>query len=389
MSIAQRVVKVSAVTWLSTVLSMGMQLVSVPVCLHFWGRGTYGVWLALFAAFTMMRTIDGGYVTYVGNKINILYHRDQSQLKITLASAVYGVLLLGGLQLLVLVILYFTHSMGIIMDTNESDISVLNIFIALVILSISWISTGSYIGIVHRLQIPAGMMYQAAWWSMGFQVTQFIGLMISAVLKLNILGAAFVYALFQALIYISSAIYIKIKLPVFYPWWNGANKEVGLTNLIKSIPITAGGILQQGGGSALVMLVSGFLSPAVVPLYSTVRTLGNLWTTLINILTSALLPEVVRFHALKDREKILAVQKAHLLVMSATVNFSVLMFYPFIEYIFGIWTRHSLSLNKPLLDMLLATVPIIGIGALVNVYLSGINHYLFIISTSAIRGGGV
>ena len=56
--IEYRAVRVSMVTGLSTFLSVAFQLVSVPVCLHYWGQTTYGHWLALFAAFQLIRSLD-------------------------------------------------------------------------------------------------------------------------------------------------------------------------------------------------------------------------------------------------------------------------------------------------------------------------------------------
>lgn len=40
--IEHRAAKISLVTGLSTLLSVGIQLVSVPICLKYWGKETYG-----------------------------------------------------------------------------------------------------------------------------------------------------------------------------------------------------------------------------------------------------------------------------------------------------------------------------------------------------------
>ena len=225
--IARRVAKVSAVTGMSSVLSIGLQLVSVPVCLSYWGNDTYGTWLALFASFTLLRTVDAGYIGYIGNKLNMLYHQEEESLRVMLASAIWGVACLGGLQLLILALIFATDSISFIMGDQHSPATMQEAVLALLILSVAWIFSGSYLGIVHRLLIPAGMMYQAAWWSMGFQVSQFSALILSAILGFSILQAACVFALVQMVIYITSAIYIKVKLPRYYPWWEGSNRGVG------------------------------------------------------------------------------------------------------------------------------------------------------------------
>ena len=387
MGIERRITKVSVVTGLSTALSIGLQLVSVPVCLHYWGNETYGTWLALFAAFTLMRTVDGGYIGYVGNQLNMLYHRDQQALRVTLASAVWGVTLLGVLQLIILMALYATDTVGFIVDSQHSRTAVREAVLALSVLSVSWIFTGSYLGIVHRFLIPTGMMYQAAWWSMGFQLSQFAALITAAMLGLDILRAATLLALIQAGIYTTSAVYIKLKLPLYYPWWTGPSSAVGFSDLLRSVPLTLSGVLQQGGNSGLVMLVLTFCGPAAVPAFTTVRTLTNLWTTLINVLTTPLLPDVVRYYATADARKLLAVHQAHWLLVGSAVNLSILIAYPFLESVYGLWTRNSLPLDKPLMSLLLATVSLAGMSALTTTFLSGINHSGFILVSAVLRGG--
>src|SRR5262245_64744310 len=96
--VESRTAKVVLVTTLSTALAVVLQLVSVPLCLRFWGNETYGLWLALFALFNLLRTLDTGFTAYVGNEINLDYHRDEAALRRTLASAVSGAVVVGALE---------------------------------------------------------------------------------------------------------------------------------------------------------------------------------------------------------------------------------------------------------------------------------------------------
>ena len=76
----------------------------MPVCLHYWGKESYGSWLSLFSAFLLLRSIDGGFSAYVGNKLNFLYHESAPELAAAiLASAAAGIALTAALQLLLTV----------------------------------------------------------------------------------------------------------------------------------------------------------------------------------------------------------------------------------------------------------------------------------------------
>ena len=229
--IEHRAAKVSLVTGLLTVLSIAFQLITVPVCLKFWGQETYGSWLALFAAFMLLRSLDAGYVAYVGNKLNQLYHQNTQALRRHLSSAVTGIALIGGLQLALSVGALVSDQLAAMLGMAADETSGFLDRAGLLVLMISWVLTGSYLGIVHRLLIPAGLMYQAAWWSMVFQVSQFAAIMTAALLRLGMLQTSLLFALSQLVIYVASAVYVRQKLPAYYPWWEGARVSTGLKDL--------------------------------------------------------------------------------------------------------------------------------------------------------------
>ena len=180
--IEHRAVKVSLAMGVSTILYTAVQLLSVPVCLHYWGKETYGRWLALFSAFVLIRSLDGGYVVFVGNKLNYLYHRSIAELREHLASALFGTTLINCAQLALAIGALTVAPLAAILGMSADHPSDFTGTMGILILVISWALTGSYLGIVHKLLTPAGLMYQQTWWAMVFQVSQFIAIMASAVL---------------------------------------------------------------------------------------------------------------------------------------------------------------------------------------------------------------
>ena len=225
-SVELRAARVSLVTGITSALSIVMQLVSVPVCIKFWGQHTYGVWLTVLAAFMLIRSLDSGYVAYAGNKLNYLYHADRPALQTHLASAVSGSIVVGVAEfvLAVTVTLWQPLAQGLgMVDAAGTDVGDR---IGLLVLTASWVLSGPYLGIVHRLLTPAGMMYQAAWWSMLFQAIQFLAIIVAALAGLTILQTSAVFAMAQAGVYLASAWYVAVKLPAFYPWWRGSQWRV-------------------------------------------------------------------------------------------------------------------------------------------------------------------
>lgn len=391
--IERRVAKVSLVTGLSTLFSIGFQIISVPICLKYWGKETYGSWLALYAAFMLVRSLDTGFVSYVGNKLNYLFHQDQNALREHLASALAGIVIISALQLLIGIAAVFSDGIGSLLGMSSDSATDHRSSLALLILIITWALTGSYLGIVHRLQIPAGMMYQAAWWSMGFQVSQFIGIILAAILHFDMLQTSLLFAFFQFSIYLASAMYIRQMLPVFYPWWQGCRPRTGLKDLEYSVWLSASNLIQQGATNGIVILISALSGPAAVPIFTTVRTLANLWTNVTNVLTTPLLPDIVRYHATGESRKLVAISEAYWVLVGTAVNFGVLITYPLVEPMYGYWTNHAVDLNEALLCLLLACVVTANVGGLITLYLNGINSLRIVLAASVTRaimslGGG-
>lgn len=384
--IEHRVARVSLVTGLSTLLSVGYQLISVPICLKYWGKENYGSWLALYAVFMLVRSMDTGFVSFIGNKLNTLYHQDQNALREHLASSMTGIAVIGVLQLSIGVTAIFFDAIVLLLGVSSAPAAGDRFSLALLVLIGTWALSGSYLGIVHRLLIPTGMMYQAAWWSMGFQASQFTGVILAAMLHFDMLQTSLLFAFAQLAIYLASAIYIRRKLPAFYPWWRGNRPRTGIKDLGRSMMLTASNLIQQGATNGTVMLVSALSGPAAVPVFTTVRTLANLWTNVTNVLTTPLLPDVVRYHATGEGRKLVTINEAYWVLDGSIVNLGVLITYPLIEPMYGYWTAHAVALDKSLLCLLLASVVLANVGGLISLYLNGINSLGVMLAAAVVRG---
>ena len=384
--VEHRAAKVSLVTGLSTLLSVGFQMISVPICLKYWGKESYGSWLTLFAAFMLVRTLDSGFIAYVGNELNVLYHQDQKALREHMASSLYGIAFIASAQLAVGAAALYSGRIESMLGMSTHPGVGHQSNLALLILIATWALSGSFLGIVHRLLIPAGLMFQAAWWSMGYQMGQFAGIILAALLHLDLIQTSLLFAFLQFSIYLASAIYIRWKLPAYFPWWRGGRPRTGIKDLGRSMWLMASSLIQQGAINGTVILVSALSGPAAVPVFTTVRTMANLWTNVTNVLTTPLLPEVVRYHAIGEGRKLVTVSEAYWVLVGTAVNLGVLITYPLIKPMYGYWTTHAVALDKSLLCLLLASVVLSNVGGLITLYLNGINSLGIVLTVSVLRG---
>src|ERR1700733_6129124 len=130
------------VTGISTILTVAFQLISVPVCLKYWGKETYGSWLALFSGFMLLRSLDGGYTAFVGNKLNYLYHQNINALREHLSSAVAGIVVIGSLQLVLAAGTLIFDPLATILGMPAGHADGLSTKLGLLLLVISWVLTG-------------------------------------------------------------------------------------------------------------------------------------------------------------------------------------------------------------------------------------------------------
>ena len=383
--IEHRAARVTVVNGLSTLLTLAFQLISVPVCLRYWGRESYGSWIALLSAFMAIRALDGGFVLYVGNKLNYLYHKDAEALGAHLSSAVSGIVVIGALEVLVALGAVLFHPLATAIGMPGGQPGSLGMQLGLLLLVVSWVLSGSYLGIVHRLLIPAGMMYQSAWWAMVFQIAQFGAIMLCAVLRLSILETSLLFALVQLVTYAASAFYVRLKLPRFYPWLRRTDVGLGLRDLRQSLALTGSNFIQQGTTNGIVLLVSALAGPAAVPLFTTIRTVTNLWTSVTTVLTTPLLPDVVRIHATGEFSKLVGINEAFWVLVGSAVNLGALVCYPLVPLLYSTWTAHAVALDRPLLCFMLAAVVATNSGALMALHLNGINSLGIVLRTSVAR----
>ncbi len=79
-------------------ITIGIQLFSLPLFLHYWDAATYGAWLILSAIPSYLSMADVGMVTAAGNKMTIaIGQRDREQANRVFQSALLFMLIVCGL----------------------------------------------------------------------------------------------------------------------------------------------------------------------------------------------------------------------------------------------------------------------------------------------------
>jgi len=359
-------------------------IILVPVLLHYWGDEKYGVWLAVFSFFTLLQTFDAGHQTYVGNEFNKYFHIDKLKAKEILGSSIRACLIIGLFELIILtLIIVFNFTPSFVGITAESSKD-LGVEWGLISIMLVWILSGNVGGVLVRIILPLGMMSRSIYLGTILKVIQILILLLSGILRLSIFEACLYTALSSLFYSYGLFIYIRYLMPDFYPWWSGGNWKTGFLNLKRSTVLTFTNLLEQFSNSGLILVITNFLNAAFVPVFTTIRTLGNTALQGTGMILNPLYPDMVRYHATNEPKKLLNLFEVNWLVTGFVVNSAFILSLLFIEPLYTWWTKGLLKFDLALYSLIVSSVVISNFSKGFNVYLASINHLraLTVITTS-------
>ena len=373
-SVQKRVLSNYAIGFISFIISFMQAVITVPILLKYWGNEIYGIWLSLFAGFTILQSFDFGHQSFIGNLLNVEYHVDKDTFAEYLGSSLSMAYFLGFIQLAITFFLITSGYLNNFLGISGDIISYKSVSISIISLMLMWAVTGSIGGILVKILIPAGYMAQSLIWGIIFKLFRFLSLILVAIAGGKILQASIVYSIIQTVLAFFLFYYIKNKMPEFYPWWKSINLKLGFINLKKSSVLTINNILQQLSTNGLVLFITNVYSAALVPAFTTVRTLTNSATIFTNLFIQSIQPDLIKYHAKKEIVKLRSTLSANWFFSGLVVNIGLILIIPFAGAIFKIWTKGLIDFDFKLFICLVASISFINFGAGLYNYIYGINN---------------
>lgn len=357
-------------------------IILVPVLLTYWDLEVYGTWIALYAFFNLICVIEFGHGVYVGNEFNKTVHDNEQGAKFLLGSALRANIFGCLLQILVVLILYYSKLLRYFLDKSISDFEVL---IVLVILLSYRLFIGSFRGIVVKVLNPFGMIYKSFQFALMEKILEFFILVIGAVSGITLIEIAILW--FSAKSVFSLIILSRLKslAPQFYPWWKKGDLKTGISNYGKSLSYSASNFLDRLGNDGIVLVVAAMVGSTFLPLFTATRTIVNFGLKFSDFLIKPLGPEMINFYSKNKLERILDLFKMYWLATMGilTVGFAVSIF--FIEDLFEFWTKGKLEFDYVLYTALVIILLLKLYGKILVQFFTGINKLWVVLFTSVIR----
>ncbi|MEH2337575.1 lipopolysaccharide biosynthesis protein [Nostoc sp.] len=376
MNVERRALNGIVVNIFSFAFNLGQTVLIVPILIKFWGVESYGLWLTISAFMSLLQTIDNGHQNYVGNELTKFYitGAGTEKLKQTLASSIWMAGILGCLQLIILIGIIAFGFIEKILGSNSVITENQEIGVALIVLVVTWILTGSVGGILSRLYLPLGMYVRFTTWAIIAQFFKVTSILLTAILGGKLLVASIVSSLVSLIIYI---FFFREVYQIFhnlYPFWTNGSWKIAFTNVCKSFFLTGVGFLSQLQNNGLTLFVSGIVGAAFIPALSTMRTLTNTFLAGTAIVTMSLIPEMTRYHTQGEHKKLVDMISTAWWSGGLLINLGLVITLPCIEPIYLHWTRGQISFNWVLYLILAWSISLKNFGNPQSIYLMGINH---------------
>ncbi|MCZ8069931.1 MAG: hypothetical protein ACK5UP_07830 [Bacteroidota bacterium] len=357
-------------------------IVLVPLFLQYWGGERYGVWLTLYGFVMLMRSLDAGHQTYVGNEFNKMFHIDKAKAQQILGSSVKVAFLLGGAELLIylLIIFFGQHKRFVGFDLENYPVST-----GIIAFLLMWLLVGSVGGILVRVILPMGAYAKSVYLNIGIKVAETVCIAVCVIFNTSINTLSICIALCWLFYTLYLFAFVKKLMPDFYPWWIGGNWSLGIKNLTKSTAFTFNNFVEQFNSNGVLIAVSSIVGVEKVPAFSTIRTLTNVFSQATSIVLNPLVPDLIRFHFTNQKEKLIDLITTNWFVGALLINFPIMLITPMIKSLFFWWTNGSVPFDSGLFYTLSFSVALLNHGKIFVLFFTCINQLQVITAITTSR----
>jgi len=334
--------------FLTFMLTFLKQILIVPFILHYWGNYKYSLWILLFSTYSVFITFNAGHSQYIKNFINQEYHIDKKNAAFVLSSSLYISFFVFFIQLIFSFILLNDNILSNILHVDLADIIKYNLTLSLFFLIISYSMLQSIFRLFGTLYCASGNIYIQLRFEVIYSILEITILLICIILGFSIFSLTIVLFSFIIIFLLIYLYILKIKFPDFYPWWKNGNIKTGFNNFKKSLVFTTNSIFEQFNLYGINLLISNIIGNILVPAFTTIRTIANTLSYGTNIILNTVLPDIQKFHAKKEGDKLISTFTLNWFITGAMVNIGLIAILPFIEAIYLLWTKHKIEFNNEL-----------------------------------------
>ena len=353
-SLKRRLLHAFGATSLGPILTAIIQLVNVPVFLHFWGPNLYGEWLVLSALPVYFGLTDFGIGSVAGNEMTMLIARGERDSALEVFQSTWLLTTIVSLSFTTVVALGIwslpiERWLRLAIITRGQVITTLCILCFYVLLDMQWTvmaagfrcdgnyALGQLIGSIVRLVTNTSAVVAVA-------------------LHASPVGVALSLVVFRLIGNRAGQLALRRKSPWLHYGYQHARFQV-----IRKLFAPGVAYLAFPAGNAFILqgmtvIIGSTLGPVAVVIYSTSRTLTRFVYQLVDTVINSVWAEMSAAIGVKDY---LLARNLHRCACQASLGISlaaVSILALFGKFIYDIWTHHKVVMDQTLYYLLLLEV---------------------------------
>lgn len=349
-------------------ISIGIQLLSLPLFLHYWDTSTYGVWLMLSAVPAYLSMADVGMVTAAGNQMTMAMGKGDvvEANRVFQSAQMFMSIVCGSLALIVVPMVLWAPLPGL--ETMDQRVALSAMSIGILISLFGGLSdalfkstqryaTGTMLANYVRLAEWLGSM-------LGLMLVGSFAAVALSALALRVIGTV-------------ASMVLASKGSHGLRWGMHAAEGAEIRAMVKpAVSFMAFPFANALSFQGVTLLVGALFGPAAVALFNTYRTIARVAVQVTAIFSHALWPEFSRLFGQGGSEALERLYRRTSLLGVAQSLLLSLVIYFVSPWLLHIWTHGAIEFVPSLMLLMLLYAAVGGVWHIPRVLLMATNQHI-------------
>ncbi len=349
-------------------ITIAIQLLSLPLFLHYWDTATYGKWLILSAIPAYLSMADVGMVTAAGNKMTIAVGKGDiaEANRIFQSAQAFMLLICGFIGLLMLPLIIFAPLPWI----TSTDI---RLTLAALIVGVLAALFG---GLAEAVFKSTGRYATGTFLSNYARLGEWLGSMFGLMLVGTFTGVA-VCGMVMRLTGVLCSILMASRGNHGLSWGIQSAKKTEIRSMIKpAVSFMAFPLANALSFQGITLMVGTMFGPVAVAMFNTYRTIARLAVQVTAIFSHALWPEFSRLFGQGGISALIGLyRRSTWLSAIQSICFSFLLYF-LSPWLLRVWTHNAIEFVPSLMLLMLLYAAVGGMWHIPRVLLMATNQHV-------------
>lgn len=332
--------------------SFAKTIILTPLMLVHWGEEVFCFWAIILSARAILLFLSDGFVRYIVNQYNLLFHNDEVKAREVLSAGVSFLLVFSFALCALIALLFamFPTLTSFVFDIQNGQFNFLPFCLVIYIIA-------ACLQNVQRMFAATKEARGLVWHNLLLEV-----LLIAAELLILsfILVEGFDFSIGiiadSAIIFLVALVFL-VHLSLNYPLpqvLRLASVKSGAIHFAKATQLYAGNFFEKLTTDGLVLLLSFFrFDKSAIALFATIRTIVNTPLLAQNLLLNTYTPQLQKDFALRNGEGLKQLFSFIRLRVGLILVAGIVCCYPLYEPVFRYWTKGEIVYNETFMLVML------------------------------------